>query len=121
MAPKPAHTIMSKIARLGVKWSTDTIFSRITLFSTSLGFNCAIVYIKKNHSRSLTSTHLQKYALPASFYSLSKAQNILSDADTQPPTNVGKFIYGCGLHSQGHRSVPNDSCVLGQQPNILLI
>lgn len=37
-------------------------------------------------------------ALPESFHSLSKAQNIFSDADTEPH-KLGKYIYGYGLHS----------------------
>lgn len=62
-AAKPVHTTGSKIARLEVKWPTDTIFSRTTLFSTSASFNWAIGHVEKNHSRSLTSTHLQKACL----------------------------------------------------------
>lgn len=59
-------------------------------------------------------------ALPESFRSLSEAQNIFSDADTEPH-KLGKYIYGYGLHSWEYRSVPNDSRLLGQLPNIPFI
>lgn len=58
--------------------------------------------------------------MPESFHSLSEAQNIFSDVDTEPH-KLGKYIYGYEFHSWEYRSRPNDSRLLGQKPNISFI
>lgn len=117
MAPKAVHTITSKTARY--KWNGQRICSsqgqhHFRFFRFQLSNS---IY-KENKTFHLLTW--REIALPESFCSLSEAQNIFSNVDTEPH-KFRKNIYGYGLHSWGYRSVPNNPHLLGQHPNILFI